>query len=123
MANDERPKTAFMKVTEKDVAYVASLGNLELTGEESARMVRDLNSILGYIDSLNELDTANVPPMAQVSDKYGVDASKQGSERFAYASREDVLWGLRKSLPHDVALANAPESDGTFFKVPKVIER
>ncbi len=112
-----------MKVTEKDVAYVAGLGNLELTPEESGRMVRDLNSILGYIDNLNELDTSNVPPMAQVSDKYGVDAAKQGSERFAYASREDIHEGLRKSLPHDVALANAPESDGTFFKVPKVIER
>jgi aspartyl-tRNA(Asn)/glutamyl-tRNA(Gln) amidotransferase subunit C len=112
-----------MKVTEKDVAYVASLGNLELTPEESTRMVRDLNAILGYIDTLNELDTANVPPMAQVSDKYGVDATRQGSDRFAYASREDELEGLRKSLPHEVALANAPETDGTFFKVPKVIER
>ena len=112
-----------MKVSEKDVAYVAGLGNLELTAEENTRMVRDLNSILGYIDTLNELDTANIPPMAQVSDKYGVDAAKQGSERFAYASREDVLEGLRKSLPHEVALENAPDSDGTFFKVPKVIER
>jgi aspartyl-tRNA(Asn)/glutamyl-tRNA(Gln) amidotransferase subunit C len=112
-----------MKVTEKDVAYVADLGNLELGEAERARMVRDLNSILGYIDTLNELDTANVPPMAQVSDKYGVDESKKGTERFAYASREDIHEGLRKSLPHDVALANAPESDGTFFKVPKVIER
>jgi aspartyl-tRNA(Asn)/glutamyl-tRNA(Gln) amidotransferase subunit C len=112
-----------MKVTEKDVAYVADLCNLELTGEERTRMVRDLNSILGHIDSLNELDTTNVPPMAQVSDRYGVDQSKQGSERFAYASREDVLEGLRKSLPHDVPLENAPDSDGTFFKVPKVIER
>ena len=112
-----------MKVTEKDVAYVADLGNLELTAEERTRMVRDLNSILGHIDSLNELDTTNVPPMAQVSDRYGVDQSKQGSERFAYASREDIHEGLRKSLPHDVALENAPDSDGTFFKVPKVIER
>ncbi|HTR65328.1 MAG TPA: Asp-tRNA(Asn)/Glu-tRNA(Gln) amidotransferase subunit GatC [Terriglobales bacterium] len=112
-----------MKVTEKDVAYVAELGNLELSAAERTRMVTDLNSILGYVDNLNELDTSNVPPMAQVSDRYGVDQSKQGSERFAYASREDILEGLRKSLPHDVALANAPESDGTFFKVPKVIER
>ena len=112
-----------MKVTEKDVAYVADLGNLELTAEERTRMVRDLNSILGHIDSLNELDTTNVEPMAQVSDRYGVDQSKQGSDRFAYASREDVLEGLRKSLPHDVALENAPDSDGTFFRVPKVIER
>jgi|ERR1041385_618735 aspartyl-tRNA(Asn)/glutamyl-tRNA(Gln) amidotransferase subunit C len=112
-----------MKVTEKDVSYVADLANLELIDEERGRMVRDLNSILGHVESLNELDTANVPPMAQVSDKYGVDQSKKGSERFAYATRQDVHEGLRKSLPHDVALANAPDSDKTFFRVPKVIER
>ena len=112
-----------MKVTEKDVSYVADLSNLELTAEERERMVRDLNSILGHIDTLEKLDTANVEPMAQVSDRYGVDESKQGSERFAYASREDILEGLRKSLPHEEALANAPDSDGIFFRVPKVIER
>ncbi len=112
-----------MKVTEKDVAYVADLSNLELTEDERARMVRDLNSILGHIDRLNELDTSNVEPMAQVSDRYGIDPSKPGSERFVYASREDVLEGLRKSLTQDVALANAPDADGTFFRVPKVIER
>ena len=112
-----------MKVTEQDVTYVADLGSLELTAEERGRMVRDLNSILEYIDRLNQLDTSNVPPMAQVSDRYSADQSKQGSERFAYASREDVLEGLRKSLPHEDALRNAPDSDGTFFKVPKVIER
>ena len=112
-----------MKVTEKDVAYVADLANLDLTDEERNGMLRDLNSILDYIDRLNELDTADVPPMAQVSDRYGVDKAKQGSERFAYASREDVLEGLRKSLPHDDALANAPDADKEFFRVPKVIER
>jgi aspartyl-tRNA(Asn)/glutamyl-tRNA(Gln) amidotransferase subunit C len=112
-----------MKVSEKDVAYVADLANLELTAEERAGMVRDLNSILEYVDRLNELDTSDVPPMAQVSDRYGVDESKQGSARFAYASREDVLEGLRKSLPQEVALENAPDADGTFFRVPKVIER
>ena len=112
-----------MNVTDKDVVYVADLANLELSDDERTRMVRDLNSILSHVDSLNELDTKDVPPMAQVSDRYGLNESKQGSERFAYASREDIHEGLRKSLPHDVALANAPDSDGTFFKVPKVIER
>jgi aspartyl-tRNA(Asn)/glutamyl-tRNA(Gln) amidotransferase subunit C len=112
-----------MKVTEKDVAHVADLANLELSVEERFILLRDLNSILDYIDRLNQLDTAEVPPMAQASDRYGIDQSKSGSERFAYASREDILDGLRKSLPHDVALQNAPQSDGTFFKVPKVIER
>ena len=112
-----------MKVTDKDVAYVADLANLELTEEESARMLRDLNSILEYVARLSELDTDKVAPMAQVSDRYGVDETRQGSERFAYATREDVKEGLRKSLPHDVALKNAPDTDGTFFEVPKVIER
>ena|ERR1700730_198604 len=112
-----------MKVTEKDVAYVADLSNLELTIEERARMVQDLNSILGYIDTLEKLDTSNVQPMARVSGRYGVDQSKPGSGRFAHASRDDVREGLRKSLPREDALANAPDSDGIFFKVPKVIER
>jgi aspartyl-tRNA(Asn)/glutamyl-tRNA(Gln) amidotransferase subunit C len=112
-----------MKVTEKDVAHVANLANLELSTDERSDMVRDLNSILDYIERLNELDTSNVEPMEQVSDRYGVDESRQGSERFAYANREDVVEGLRKSLPQNVALENAPDADGTFFRVPKVIER
>jgi aspartyl-tRNA(Asn)/glutamyl-tRNA(Gln) amidotransferase subunit C len=112
-----------MKVTEKDVAYVADLANLELSNEERTRMVRDLNSILDYMDRLNELDTNDVPAMAQVSDRYGVNQPGEPGAGFAYAGREDVLYGLRKSLPHEEALQNAPESDGTFFIVPKVIER
>lgn len=108
-----------MKISEKDVLYVADLANLELTEEERTRMVRDLSSVLDYIDRLNELDTANVPPMAQVSTQYG-GPEAEGSRDFKYAQREDVL---RPSLPHDEALNNAPETDGDFFKVPKVIER
>src|SRR5438105_2438942 len=112
-----------MKVSEKDVAYVADLANLELTTDERTRMLHDLNSILDYIDRLNELDTEKVAPMAQFSDRYGVDESRQGSDRFTYAARQDVRYGLRESLPHDAAVKNAPETDGTFFEVPKVIER
>jgi len=112
-----------MKVTDKDVAYVADLANLELTEDERKGMLRDLNSILEYVDRLNELDTSDVSPMAQVSDRYGVDESKQGSQRFAYASREDVLLFFQKSRPHREALENAPDADEDFFRVPKVIER
>jgi aspartyl-tRNA(Asn)/glutamyl-tRNA(Gln) amidotransferase subunit C len=101
-----------MKVTEKDVAYVADLANLDLTAQERERMLRDLNSILEYIDRLNELDTSRVVPMSHVSLKQNFDAS-----------REDILEGLRKSLPHSVAIENAPNSDGRFFRVPKVIEK
>jgi aspartyl-tRNA(Asn)/glutamyl-tRNA(Gln) amidotransferase subunit C len=109
-----------MKVTEKDVRYVEDLANLELTPVERERMVRDLSSILDYIDQLNEADTANLEPMAQISDRYGVDAAKTGTARFAYAMRPDQV---RPSLPHEAVMQNAPDTDGTFFKVPKVIER
>jgi len=108
-----------MKVSEDDVRYVEDLANLELTQAERTRMVRDLNSILDYIDRLNELDTTNVPPMSQVSDRYGA-ADKQGTARFAHAMRPDEL---RPCLPHDEAMRNAPDSDGTFFRVPKVVDR
>jgi aspartyl-tRNA(Asn)/glutamyl-tRNA(Gln) amidotransferase subunit C len=109
-----------MKVSEQDVTYVADLANLELTAEERARMVRDLNSILEHVDRLQQIDTNNIEPMAQVSDRYGVDSSKQGTSRFAYAMREDEL---APCLIHDEAMRNAPESDGVYFRVPKVIEK
>ena len=112
-----------MNVTEKDVAYVADLANLELSAEERAGTVRDLNSILDYFNRLNELDTSNVEPMAQVSDRYGGNGAGLESNRFAYATRDDILEGLRKSLSQEAALENAPDTDGTFFRVPKVIER
>lgn len=105
-------------VSDKDVSYVAELANLELTPEERTRMLKDLNSILGYIDRLNELDTSNVEPMAQVASRYG--QRKDQADGFVYAMREDVP---RPCLPHEEALKNAPQTDGTFFKVPKVIER
>jgi aspartyl-tRNA(Asn)/glutamyl-tRNA(Gln) amidotransferase subunit C len=107
-------------ITENDVLYVAELANLELTADERARMVKDLNSILDYVDRLNELDTSNVEPMAQTSDRYGIDQAKTGTARFAYAMREDKAG---KSLPRELVMENAPESDGAFFKVPKVIEK
>jgi aspartyl-tRNA(Asn)/glutamyl-tRNA(Gln) amidotransferase subunit C len=98
-----------MKITENDVAYVAELANLELTEAEREHMVRDLNSILSYIDHLNELNTDNVPPMAQTAVVSSGDAL-----------RADVL---QPCLPHEQALRNAPDHDEKFFKVPKVIDR
>jgi aspartyl-tRNA(Asn)/glutamyl-tRNA(Gln) amidotransferase subunit C len=107
-------------VSEKDVSYVADLANLELTEEERARMLKDMNSILGYIDRLNQLDTTNVEPMAQVASRYSEKKDQDQANPFAYALRADESLPC---LPHEEALRNAPVTDGTFFKVPKVIER
>ncbi|MGB8768128.1 MAG: Asp-tRNA(Asn)/Glu-tRNA(Gln) amidotransferase subunit GatC [Candidatus Korobacteraceae bacterium] len=107
-------------VTDKDVSYVADLAYLELTEDERSRMLKDLNSILGYIESLNELDTTNVEPMAQVASRINEGGATGGTEGFAYVMRADEP---RPCLPHEEALRNAPASDGVFFKVPKVIER
>ncbi len=105
-------------VSDKDVSYVADLAHLELTEEERTRMLKDLNSILGYIDRLNELDTSNVEPMAQVASCYG--EGKEPARGFGYALRADEP---SPCLARDQALKNAPADDGMFFKVPKVIER
>lgn len=106
-----------MKVTEKEVSYVADLANLDLTAEERIRMLRDLNSILEHIDNLNELDTTNVAPMSQVM--AGTEQDQKNGQ-FAYSRREDIP---APSLSHEAALQNAPEANQDFFKVPKVIER
>jgi aspartyl-tRNA(Asn)/glutamyl-tRNA(Gln) amidotransferase subunit C len=108
-----------MKVTEKDVAYVADLANLELTTAERQRMLKDLNSILDYIDRLNKLDTTDVSPMAQISASFDQPESA-GADHPAFVGREDMLVPC---LPHAEAMKNAPETDGEFFKVPRVIEK
>jgi len=102
-------------VTIEDVRRVAELANLELTAEEEPRMQRDLNAILGHIAQLNELNTAGVPAMAQVGEMLGGVVDSTGN-----SLRADVV---RPSLDRAAVMAAAPESDGRFFKVPKVIER
>jgi aspartyl-tRNA(Asn)/glutamyl-tRNA(Gln) amidotransferase subunit C len=102
-------------VTIDDVRRVAELANLELTAEEEPRMQRDLNAILGHIAQLNELDTAGVPAMAQVGEMLGGLLQDRGE-----SLREDAV---RPSVDRAKVMAAAPETDGRFFKVPKVIER
>jgi|SRR5271170_1112694 len=102
------------RVAAEDVRRVAELANLELTVEEEARMQRDLNAILDHVAQLNELDTAAVTPMAQVSDVLS------GGEVVNESLREDRIV---PSLDRQRVMACAPETDGVFFKVPKVIER
>ncbi|MGC2637985.1 MAG: Asp-tRNA(Asn)/Glu-tRNA(Gln) amidotransferase subunit GatC [Acidobacteriaceae bacterium] len=106
------------RVSLDDVRRVAQLANLELTPDEEPRMRRDLNAILDYVAQLGELDTANVPPMAQ-----GCEALAQTDEvpsETLSALREDAT---RPCLDRRRVMAAAPETDGVYFKVPKVIER
>jgi aspartyl-tRNA(Asn)/glutamyl-tRNA(Gln) amidotransferase subunit C len=99
----------------EEVRRVAELANLELTAEEEPRMQRDLNAILEHVAQLSELDTANVEPMAQVGDLLGTLSGEAGESLRADA--------MRPSIDRKAVMAVAPESDGRFFKVPKVIER
>jgi aspartyl-tRNA(Asn)/glutamyl-tRNA(Gln) amidotransferase subunit C len=97
-----------MKLTEHDVRHVAELANLALSDDEIAKMTHDLDGILTHIDKLNELDTSNVEPMAQV-----LFESQD-------TLRDDVP---RPTLGTANAIANAPLAGAGYFKVPKVIER
>jgi len=99
------------KVTVDDVERVAELAHLELKPEETGAMLHDLNAILDYVAELNELDTAGVVPLAQVTELlHAAGGGLRG---------DTVLTALDRAT----VLAEAPETDGVFFKVPKVIER
>ena len=99
-----------MKITAKEVRYVADLANLKLTDPEIDRLSKDLDEILTHIDTLNELDTSNVQPMAQVL----YDAEETATLR---EDRE------RPCFDNATALLNAPQAGAGYYKVPKVIER
>lgn len=93
-------------VTLEDVKYVARLARLSFTPEEEEHMARDLTSILGYMQQLNEVDTSEVAPMEHVLDRVDV-------------FREDVT---ESRISHADALSNAPDTDGDHFRVPRVIQ-
>jgi aspartyl-tRNA(Asn)/glutamyl-tRNA(Gln) amidotransferase subunit C len=99
-----------VRITEKDVLYVAGLANLELQPGETAQLATDLDAILGYVEKLNELDTSGIEPMSQVL----YDASETPAWR---DDRE------RAGFPQEKSLGNAPERGAGHFKVAKVIER
>ena len=99
-----------MKLSDTEVRYVADLANLQLSDEEVQRMSHDLGQILTHVEQLNELNTSDVEPMAQVL--YDADETA--------TLREDVRRG---SLSNHDALANAALSGAGYFKVPRVIER
>lgn len=99
-----------MKITRETVEQVAELAHLELKEAEVETYRRHLDQILSYVEKLNELDTAEVEPMAQVVAS-GIDS---------IGWREDMV---RDAGVTDEALAAAPDPRAPFFRVPKVIER
>jgi len=107
--------TASAGVSLDDVRHVADLANLELTADELPKMAHDLNAVLGYIAQLSELDTAQIEPMAQVGEALGLAPASAGE-----TLRADTI---KPSVDRAAVMAEAPDSDGRFFKVPKVIER
>lgn len=96
-----------MEVNDELIDNLANLARLYFNEEEKKEIKGDLQRMIAFIDKLNELDTEGVQPLLHMTDATDV-------------SREDVVQG---SISREEALKNAPESDGTFFKVPKVIRK
>lgn len=94
------------KITRDDVAYVASLAQLSMSPEVQDRLVKEMGDILAYMDKLNELNTDGIEPTM-----HGMAMTN--------VFREDVVG---PSLERDEALMNAPQSDGEYFLVPKILD-
>ncbi|MFQ5598066.1 MAG: Asp-tRNA(Asn)/Glu-tRNA(Gln) amidotransferase subunit GatC [Nitrospiria bacterium] len=90
----------------KQVAHVAKLSRLALGEDELSQYGEQLNRIFSYIEKLNALDTRQIEPTSHVLP-------------LANVFREDAV---RPSLPVEKVLENAPDRDGSFFKVPKIID-
>ena len=95
-----------MKLSREEVQRVAVLARLRLTPEEQSSLTDELDRILDYMDKLNQLDTADVDLFSHAAN-------------ITNTLREDQVTNRPNA---DALLANAPDRDGTFFKVPKIIE-
>ncbi len=94
------------KIDEAQVRKVAKLARLDLTEAEVEEFAGQLSAIIDYVEKMNGLDTRDVEPLAHCLPISNV-------------FREDVV---RESLGTEKTLANAPEHDGEFFKVPKILD-
>lgn len=95
-----------MKISVADVEHAARLARLELTSEEKELFAGQIGAILGYVEKLKGLDTESIVPTSH-------------AVPMENAFREDIV---QPSIGVARALANAPEREGSFFAVPKVIE-
>lgn len=100
-----------MKISREDVLRVAELAYLDLSDTELETYRAQIDEILEYIGKLNELDTSNVEPMAQVlADDQTADATLRDDVEVPCHAAAEVL-------------KQAPDPDPPYFRVPKVIER
>ena len=97
------------KITAADVRETATLARLELGDDEVARLTRELDAILGYMDLLDQLDVSSVEPMTH-------------AVSLDLPLRDDVVEALEPQLPVDAALGDAPRARDGLFEVPKIIE-
>lgn len=95
-----------MQIDKTTLHKIANLARLEITPEEEVPLLQSLENVLSWMEHLNELDTDNVAPLTHISSEINV-------------MREDVVGN---HLPREQGLHNAPSQDGTYFRVPKVIE-
>jgi len=95
-----------MKITPEEVEHVAKLARLALSPGEKEKMRAHLDAILTYIDKLNELDTTQVELTSHVIPMTNI-------------FRDDTV---RPSLSQEEALANAPDRQDAFFRVPRILE-
>ena len=95
-----------MAIDREQLLHVAHLARLELRDDELERLGAQLNDIIGAVSKVSELDLSEVPPTSHPLDVVNVWASDEP----------------RACLTPEEALANAPERDGTFFIVPRIIE-
>ncbi len=95
-----------MALTPDDVDHVAALARLGITPEERSRFAEQLSSILEHFQALQALDTADIPPTAQVLDLRNV-------------MRPDAA---RPSMARDLVLQNAPRQEDGFFRTQAVLE-
>ena len=105
-----------MKITREDVLRVAELAHLELSEAEVEASLRHLDSILTYVEKLNELNTDGVEPMAQVVPQGGSSDGQSAGTPL----REDTIEPCAVIAE---VLAGAPDPEPPYFRVPKVIER
>jgi aspartyl-tRNA(Asn)/glutamyl-tRNA(Gln) amidotransferase subunit C len=94
------------KIDETQVRKVAKLSRLDLTDTEIEEFTGQLEAILGYVDKMNELNTDDVEPLAHCLAIFN-------------CLRDDEI---KESIGANAALANAPQRDGDFFKVPKILD-